>query len=150
MGPSGSPGRSFHSVLATARLADHITRAQTLEVDQQGRLVKVHREENFSLVCDYTMAIPELDQESLGVESCYWDGTDLMYQIELPDGLDIYHRFTLAPTGDQLRIATTVNATGVAPFTLNRFYYRYEPLPEDFSCRFTLAKGRVCSKVREK
>ncbi len=145
-----TPGRSFNSVLATARLADMITRSQTIEIAQQNPLVTVHREDDFSLVCDFTEAGEELVEDSLGTESCHWVGDDLVYATRLPDGLHINYRFTLAPDTEQLRIATTVNAAGVAPFTLNKFYYRYKPLPQNFSCKFTLSRGQVCSKVGNK
>ena len=52
---------------------------------------------------------------------------------------------TLAPDGQSLHIATTV-ANGSQPFTLNRVYYRFDPLPPDYSCEYTLSKGNVCSR----
>ncbi|MFT5482633.1 MAG: hypothetical protein ACI9GW_001284 [Halieaceae bacterium] len=141
-----SGGRSFNSVVATARLADMITRSQVVEIIQANDHIKIGRDENFTLICHFSTPRQELEADSLGTEYCYWDGVDLLYRIRLPDGLAVNHRLTLAPEGDQLRIATSVFAPNVSPFTLNRFYYRFEPSAEDFNCEFTLSKGNVCSR----
>jgi hypothetical protein len=141
-----SSRRAFNSLLATARLADMITRSQVVDINQKSKSIQVHRDENFSLNCEIGAAVSAMERDSLGIESCRWEGKDLLYMIQLPDGLGIRHRLTLAPEGDQLRIATTVVASNSTPFTLNRFYYRFEPPEEVSHCKFTLSKGKVCTR----
>ena len=69
-----------------------------------------------------------------------------MSHLVLPDGLQVTHRFTISEDRQQLRVVTTVSSsTARVPFTLQRFYRKFERLPPDFNCIETLTMKRVCS-----
>lgn len=134
----------FDAIVDVARLADQITSSQVLEIEQSEIDIEIQRENNFSLSCVFREGEPEVVIADLGSEVCGWDAHQLVFYIRLPDGLDIQHRLTLSEDADRLHIATQVDSRKSAPFTLNRFYFRFNPLPEDYSCEYTLSRGNVC------
>ena len=136
--------RSFRSLVDVARLADMITDSQVLEIEQTDSDIEIRRENNFALSCVFTQGGPEVVIDELGAEVCGWDAHQLVFQIRLPDGLDIQHRLTMSKDTERLHIATRVDSRSSQPFTLNRFYFRFDPLPEDYSCEYTLSRGNVC------
>jgi hypothetical protein len=136
--------RGFRSVVALAQLADNITESQVLDIEQSKIDIEIRRENDFSLSCVFSKAEPETLVDELGSEICGWDSHQLIFHTRLPDGLDIRHRMTRSAEGDRLHIATTVSSKQARPFTLNRFYYRFNPLPENYSCEYTLSRGNVC------
>jgi hypothetical protein len=138
------PGRGFNSVVALARFADFITDSQVLDIEQSNIDIEIRRENNFALTCVFSKNEPLTVMDELGREICGWDAHQLVFHIRMPDGLDIRHRVTMSNAGDRLHIATTVDSSSAPPFTLNRFYYRFNPLPENYSCEYTLSKGNVC------
>jgi hypothetical protein len=144
----GTPeGQSMSAIVALARLADFITTSQVLTIEQSEIDITVEREDNFALGCTFIDDTPEPVINELGSELCGWDAHQLVFLISMPDGLRVNHRMTLAPDGQKLHIATTVSNGGYAhPFTLNRVYYRFDPLPPDYACKYTLSKGNVCSR----
>lgn len=130
-----------------ARFADLVSESQVLEIEQTERDIAVEREGDFTLNCGFYEERPSVDTEALGSEICGWSGHQLLFQVALPDGTSIRYRLTMDPAGDRLHIATTVaNRTSTDPFTLNRYYYRFEPLPEDYNCEYTLTRGQVCTR----
>ncbi len=135
---------SFRQVVDMARLADMITDSQVLEIEQSSDDIEIKRENNFTLTCIFRDGEPQLVVDELGSEVCGWDAHQLLFRILLPDGLDIRHRVSISEDSQRLHVATTVDRRGVAPFTLNRFYFRFDPLPEDYECEYTLSRGNVC------
>jgi hypothetical protein len=144
----GTPeGQSMSAIVALARLADYITTSQVLTIEQSEIDITVEREDNFALGCTFIDDTPEPVINELGSELCGWDAHQLVFLISMPDGLRVNHRMTLAPDGQKLHIATSVSNGGNAhPFTLSRVYYRFNPLPPDYACKYTLSKGNVCSR----
>jgi hypothetical protein len=143
---SVNASRGFNGMIAAARLAELITESQVLEIEQGDLDIEIKRENSFALTCVFSEGEPEVVLDKLGAEICGWDASDLVFRIQLPDGLNIFHRVTMSEAGDRLRVATTVDSDAGAPFTVNRFYYRFNPLPEDYSCEYTLSKGNVCQR----
>jgi hypothetical protein len=141
-----SAGGSQESLLGLAQMAELITQSQLLEVEQNRVAIRVEREGNFSLSCDYGPDAPQLTEYGLGNERCFWDGRQLVFQIRLPDGLDIVHRLSVSASGETLGILTSLRSSGVsAPFTVRRIYRRYEPGSSGYRCTETLSRGRVCT-----
>ena len=138
------PSRSFAPVIALAKFADFITDSQVLDIEQTNIDIEIRRANNFALTCVFSENEPLTVVDELGSEICGWDAHQLLFHIRMPDGLDIRHRVTMSSAGDRLHIATTVNSSSSPPFTLNRFYLRFNPLPENYSCEYTLSKGNVC------
>jgi hypothetical protein len=137
-------GADFRRTVDAARLADMITGSQVLEIEQSDDDIEIRRENTFSLNCVFSRGAPELVIDELGDEVCGWDAHQLVFRIRLPDGLDIQHRVSMSEDSQRLHIATRVDSRSSAPFVLNRFYFRFDPLPEDYECEYTLSRGNVC------
>ncbi|MEQ9463079.1 MAG: hypothetical protein RJQ10_05430 [Haliea sp.] len=134
------------SIVGLAQMADLVTRSQLLEVEQDPSQIRVRREGDFALDCDFHDGRPTVVETPLGSEFCGWDGHQLLFVLSLPEGLAIRHRLTLGPDGQMLNIATTVSSDRVSsPFTLNRVYRRMDPEAHGFSCEQTLTRGKVCT-----
>ena len=145
----GVSSGTVNTLVALARLAEQIARPQVLEIEQSGREIEVKREDDFALTCDFYDRIPEFVETPFGTELCGWDGHQLIFHVSLPDGLTVQHRMTVAPDRQQLHVATTVASTAApVPFTLNRVYQRFEPLPSEYDCEYTLSKKKTCSTRR--
>jgi len=140
--------REFEAIVAAARLANRISGSEVLEIEQSATDIEVRREDDFALTCVFEAGEPEVTVGEPGAEVCGWDGHELVFRVRLPDGLDILHRMTVAEAGNRLRVATTVDSSTAPPFTLNRFYFKFNPLPEDYSCEYTLSRGNVCQRER--
>jgi hypothetical protein len=148
-GGPASPGPSakdVNSLMALARLADEITKSDLLQISQDDYEIRVDREDDFSLTCGFFNGAAKGTGSSYGNEICGWDGKQLVSLIELPDGLNIVHRFTISADGEQLRVVTTLtSSTSRTPFTLRRFYRKYDRPAREFNCIETLSMKRVCS-----
>ena len=140
--------KGFNALVATAQLAELITESQVLEIEQSDSDIEIKRDGSFALTCVFSEGEPQVVLDELGSEICGWDVNDLMFRIRLPDGLNIHHRVTMSADGERLRVATTVDSNRAAPFSVKRFYYRFNPVPEDYSCEYTLSKGTVCQRKK--
>lgn len=148
-GAPGGPGISSGDVdklVALARLADEITRSDVLHIHQDEHEVRVDREDDFSLSCSFFNGMAKPTDSAFGSELCGWDGDNLVSLMRLPDGLDVVHTFTLSEDGTELRIITTLTSTSSrTPFSLRRFYRRYDRPPGKLNCVETLSMKRVCT-----
>ena len=142
---SSSP--SLGPIISMARLADSITRSDTLLIEHDIEKIRVDRQEDFALTCEFSNNTAQQFESMLGTEICGWDGQKMVFHVALPDRLTITHRLTLSPDAQELNVATTVTSPYTAtPYTLNRFYYRFEPLPSPYDCKQTLSRKKVCWK----
>lgn len=143
------PSRTMARMIDLARMADYITASQVVTVEQGPNDIIIEREDNFALTCTFTDDTPEPVIDELGSELCGWDSHQLVFLTQLPDGLKINHRLTVSQDRQSLQITTTLNQSGsAASFTVNRVYYRFNPLPADYECEYTLSRGNVCSRAR--
>ncbi|MEL7448734.1 MAG: hypothetical protein AAFN78_05965 [Pseudomonadota bacterium] len=137
------------AVIDLARLAESITRTQVLQIEHNEETIEVKREDDFALTCGFYDTLPESAANMYGREVCGWDGHQLVFYIGLPDGLTVSHRMTVAPSNEQLHIATTVaSSTAPVPFTLNQFFDRFEEVESEFDCTYTLTRQKVCTPRR--
>ncbi|MEM6937640.1 MAG: hypothetical protein AAF552_14365 [Pseudomonadota bacterium] len=135
--------------LELVRLADEISQTQVVEIEQDEYSIEVNRDDDFPLTCEFGGDSAFGLVDPLGNEVCGWDQHQLVFGFALPDRLDIVQRLTLGPAGERLNVATTVRRRGSArSFTLNRVYTRFEPLPEEFDCRYTVAGTKSCVRAR--
>ncbi len=142
----GGGGGMGESVIALAQMADMITQSALMTITQDDEAIKVEREGDFALDCQFVGDQAYATDSPLGRERCGWDGHQLVFTLFLPDGLSIRQRMTLSPDREQLNVATTVVSSQVSqPFTLNRVYNRYDPAEAGFHCKMTLTRGRVCT-----
>ena len=143
-GPSGLG--SGRQLLALAEMAELITAPELLEVVQTGNEVRLKRENSFALICRTDQPPPIITTTPFGFEQCGWDGHQLFFNINLPDGLLIRHRITRSNMADALIIQTAVYSPEVnQPFTVNKVFTRYDPNTGGYRCTQTLSKGRVCT-----
>jgi hypothetical protein len=143
MGPSES---EMSALMPLARLAELITRPDELTISQTEHEILVERQDDFALLCSFYDGIAKPTDSAFGKETCGWTGNDLVSLLELSDGLKVVHRFTISEDRKGLRVITTVSSdTARLPFTLSRFYWRFEKIRPTFECIETLSMKRVCS-----
>ena len=139
--------RSLRSIIDIGRFTEQITRSNLLEIIQTSEGIAIQRVDDFPLTCSFYGGVSRSESDGLGMEVCGWDHHQLVFMVILDDGLRVNHRLTLAPEGDKLNIATTVYSRNQsAPFTLNRVFSRFEPLPDSQNCTTTLSRKRVCTR----
>ncbi|MCB1687916.1 MAG: hypothetical protein KDI33_05500 [Halioglobus sp.] len=144
IGNSGA--NSGESILGLVRMADLITQSPLLEITQDQHKVRVKREEDFDLTCEFYPGELRRVETPFGTEICGWNGHQLVFKLLLPDGLAIQHVMTIGAAGQKLNIATTVVSSQVSfPFLLNRVYNRFEPGQSGYKCEVTLTRGTVCT-----
>jgi hypothetical protein len=138
--------RDIDSILALARLADEITRLRYFTISQTEHEISIERENDFDVSCEFYDGVAQGAKTPYGQEICGWAGDQFISRLILPDGLLVSHRYTVAPGGEELHVATTVTSrsTGMS-FTLSRFYNKYDPSSPLFTCIDTLSQNRVCT-----
>ena len=138
--------REMSSILPLARLAELITRPDVLYITQDEHRIRVDRKDDYSLECSFFDGVARATDSDYGLEVCGWDGKELVSNLVLPDGLEITYRFAISNDAKALRVVTTLESpTSRLPFTLRRFYRKFEYAPGDFNCIETLSMKRVCS-----
>jgi hypothetical protein len=142
----GANGNSGSSVLGLVRMADMITQSSLLDIEQNAHKIRVKREADSDLTCEFYAGKMRTVETPFGTEICGWKGHQLVFKLLLPGGLSIQHVMTKGANGQKLNIATTVVSDLVSfPFTLNRVYNRFVPGDSGYRCEMTLTRGRVCT-----
>jgi len=143
---AGISQREGNALLALARLVEEITRPDVLQISQDDFEVRVARKDDFAMSCSFFEGIAQGTISPYGTEVCSWDGNSLVSYLVLPDGLQISHRFTMSSDGAYLRVITTATSGATrTPFTLHRYYIKFEAPASAFNCIETLSMKRVCS-----
>jgi len=138
--------RDVDSIVALARMAEMITRPDVLTISQDEYQIVVAREDDFSMTCEFYDGVAKSTASDYGTEVCGWSGLQLVSNLILPDGLLVTHRFAISPNGHNLHVRTTVSSsTSRNPFTVNRYYMKFDPPESKFNCIETLSMKRVCS-----
>lgn len=138
--------RRANNLFEMARLAEYISRQNLMEISQDREHIRIERRGEAPLMCSLDWGPMSTFSSAHGTEICGWDDQQLVFQITLPDGISIQHRFTVAADGNQLRMVTSVSQDGSVPFNLIQAFNRYEA-PDDLNCIVTVSRGRVCSQV---
>lgn len=140
------PTQDLSKIVALAQLAELITRPDVLTIEQSEYEVSIARKDDFTLLCEFYEGLAKRTQSDYGTEVCNWNGTRLESHLILPDGLLVSHRFTMSSDGQNLHVSTTVSSDSTStPFTLNRYYVKFERPESEFNCIETLSMKRVCS-----
>ena len=140
---------SRQALLGLAQMAELVTQTQLMEIDQDRVSIDIEREDTFSLSCDYAAGMIQRQDYGVGAERCFWDGNQLVFEIRLPDGLDIVHRFSASSDRESLAVVTTLFSSQVStPFSVRRIYRRFDPSRSPYRCTETLTRGRVCTTGR--
>ncbi len=150
IGGSGDTN-SGASIIGLAQMADLVTQSQLLEVTQDEYKIRLKREGDYALSCEFYPGQYHTVETPLGREVCGWEEHQLIFKTVLPEGLTIQQVLSLAPDGQRLNIATTVISDRVtSPFTVNRVYVQYVPQDDGYSCKMTISKGRVCTTEKSR
>jgi len=135
---------NVQSIVGLGRLVETIAQATVLTVKQTANHIVVERNDDFALVCDFQAL--GIIASPVGREGCFWDEDQLIFQVALPEGLNVIHRLSLAADRSRINVATTVNISGIRyPFTLNRVYMPFEPGAGQFACEYTIANQTTCT-----
>lgn len=147
---NSSGGNSGSSILGLVRMADLVTQSPLLDISQDRHKIRVKREDDFDLTCEFYPGELSRIETPFGTEICGWNGHQLVFKLLLPDGLSIQHVMTMGAAGQKLNIATTVVTDQVSfPFLLNRVYNRFEPGESGYKCEVTLTRGTVCTTEKQ-
>ncbi len=145
-GTDPSSSKQMDSLLALARLAELITRPDVLTISQTRHEISIARKDDFDMLCAFYDGVAKAIENDNGTEICGWDGRQLVSNLVLQGGLQVTHRFTISTDGQQMRVVTTVSSTtSRIPFTLRRFYSKFERPTSGFNCIETFSMKRVCS-----
>ncbi len=146
LGADASASKQMDSILALARLAELITRPDVLTISQTRHEISIARKDDFDMLCAFYDGVAKAIENDNGTEICGWDGRQLVSNLVLQGGLQVTHRFTISTDGQQMRVVTTVSSTtSRIPFTLRRFYSKFERPTSGFNCIETFSMKRVCS-----
>ena len=139
------PRRSrSQGVIAIGTLAEKISKSSVFRIRQSETQIVIDRDEDFSLVCNFMEQSSRVS--SLGAERCYWHGDQLVFDIMLPDGLDVRHVLSLGKNSQILNVATTLFYRKAGPpFTLNRAYIPFESVESTYDCEFKLTTLKTCT-----
>ena len=98
------------------------------------------------MFCAFYGGVSKPTESAFGKETCGGEGDRLVSHMEFIDGLEVVNRFTVSEDGKQLRIITTVASdTSRVPFTLSRYYWKFEKPAPAYDCIETLSMKRVCT-----
>ena len=143
----GQASGSRETIIGLARFTEEITRMPLLQIEQDRSRMRIDREDDFSLLCEFFNEQTAITQTPFGSEECGWNGEQLLFQLILDDGLRIFYQITLSPNGQQLNITTTVSSASVStPMTISNYYRRYDIPENEFDCILTLTRNNVCRR----
>lgn len=139
--------RGGSSIVDLARLAELVTRQSTLRIVQTKNEIRIEREGDAALICGIEANFMETFSSKYGTEYCAWEDRQLIFQISLPEGVTILHRFTVSSNTQLLNMVTRISSGRSTPFNLIQVFRRYDAPLDDFNCVQTLSRGIVCSKT---
>jgi hypothetical protein len=146
-GGGGASG-SMESIVGLARFTEEITRMPILNIEQDRSRVNIDREDDFALFCEFFNRQNIVTETPFGTEQCGWNREQLLFLLNLTDGLQIYYQVTLSPDSRQLNITTTVTSDQVSTaMTISNYYRRYDVPESNIDCILTLTRNNVCRRV---
>jgi len=144
----GGAGGSMEAIVGLARFTEEITRMPLLQIEQDRSRIRIDREDDFALLCEFFNRQSMATETPFGNEQCSWSRDQMLFLLTLQNGLRIYYQVTLAPSGQQLNITTTVSSDQVStPMTISNYYRRYDIPENNIDCILTLTRNNVCRQV---
>ena len=135
-----SLGQLAAGVMVIGRFTEKISKSSVLTIDQDRESITIERDENFSLTCKFTDTFQLAGK--LGKEQCGWAGDQLVFDIVLPEGLNVRH--ILSKGTSRLNLTTSVDYDRI-PFALNRVYIPFEPGEGMYDCEFKVSTLKTCT-----
>ena len=141
-----------NELVTLARLTEVITEPTLLEIYQDNSQVRIKRDNSFALNCAVLPGATGFSQtlDVVGAQRCGWDADQLLFELQLFEGLKVSHRFSISQSNDALLMTTIVKTTSSAyPFRVNQYFTRYDPADLGYRCERTLSRGTVCTTRKE-
>ena len=144
------PSRRQASLLDLARLSEYINRNSTMEIFQNRNEIRVERRGEAPLICGMETGPTQTFASQHGAEICGWDRNQLVFEMALPAGLYIIHRLSVSADSQTLQMITSISSNSSVPFNLVQSFNKYQAPPNQYNCRQTVTRGRVCSQQTKK
>jgi hypothetical protein len=141
-----------NELVTLARLTEVITEPTLLEIYQDDYQVRIKRDNSFALNCALSPGSTGFSQtvDVVGAQRCGWDADQLLFELQLFEGLEISHRFSVSQSRDTLLMTTIVaNGSSAYPFRFNQYFTRYDPDELGYRCERTLSRGTVCTTQKK-
>lgn len=141
-----------NELVTLARLTEVITEPTLLEIYQDDSQVRIKRDNSFALNCAVLPGATGFSQtvDVVGAQRCGWDADQLLFELQLFEGLKVSHRFSISQSNDALLMTTIVKtALSAYPFQVNQYFTRYDPADLGYRCERTLSRGTVCTTRKE-
>lgn len=147
-GPGPAPVRSSRrsNIVDLAQLAEYLSRQTTMRISQNDEEVRIMRQGDADLVCSISEASVETFSSPHGSERCGWDRRQLVFEISLPDDVFIMYRLSVSSDTQLLNMVIRISSRRSEPFDLVQVFKRYQAPADDFNCRQTLTRGKVCNQ----
>lgn len=139
--------RSGTSIIDLAYFAELLSRHNDMQISQTKDEIRIHRDGDADLVCSLSDAPVISSLNKFGSEVCGWDKDQIIFKINLPDEIAIYHRFAISDDGQSLNLLTRVSSQNSLYFDLVQYFNYYDAPNDRYSCRQTLTRGKVCSQL---
>jgi len=143
---------SSNELVTLARLTEVITEPTLLEIYQDDSQIRIKRDNSFALNCAALPSTVGFSEtvDVVGAQRCGWDADQLLFELQLFEGLKVSHRFSISQSNDALLMTTIVKTTSSAyPFRVNQYFTRYDPADLGYRCERTLSRGTVCTTRKE-
>ena len=80
---SGAAVGNRESVIGLARFTEEITRMPLLQIEQDRARMRIKREDDFALLCEFFNRQTSVTQTPFGTEECGWNGEQLLFMLIL-------------------------------------------------------------------
>ena len=145
----GGAGFSNQAINGLARFAEEVSRMPLMDIQQDNKSVRVERDSDFTLRCQYEDKQYKTSSNPFGADACGWSDQRLLFQMNLDGGLTITHQFSLSADSSMLNVTTKVSSSAVAaPIVISNFYQRYQSPEDQYDCLQTLTRNKVCTQRR--
>ncbi|MBB6523433.1 hypothetical protein [Pseudoteredinibacter isoporae] len=140
-------GGNRTNVIDLARFTETISRHNIMTIKQDEHEVRIEREGEADLVCTVDKKAV-LSGNEFGSERCVWSANRLIFKISLNEGTEILHHFRISADRQSINMQTRVSHRG-SSFELVQFFTRFGDSNNQYNCRQTISRGKVCSLLGE-
>lgn len=140
-------GGNRTNIIDLARFTESISRYNIMTIKQDEHEVRIEREGEADLVCTVDKKAV-LSGNEFGSERCVWSANRLIFNISLNEGTEILHHFRISADRQSINMQTRVSHRGTS-FELVQFFTRFGDTNNQYNCRQTISKGKVCNLLGE-
>ncbi|GAA6153252.1 hypothetical protein [Pseudoteredinibacter isoporae] len=140
-------GGNRTNIIDLARFTESISRYNIMSIKQDEHEVRIEREGEADLVCTVGKK-PVSSGNEFGSERCVWSSNRLIFKISLNEGTEILHHFRISADRQSINMQTRVSHRG-SSFELVQFFTRFGDSNNQYNCRQTISRGKVCNLLGE-